>query len=267
MIKIAKGTTMLHRNLLLISLLCASYLYGSEYSFSISIDTTRFDYAETGNSGNLLDTETNDFGDIAGFGMRLEPRMSGFYIGMNYANGDTDYIGGTTLNPTYGSHRTTTQNTVVDYTLGYQASSILDQYTKIPFRLGVGYRGWLREIRSTPSVSGYDELYEWGYMSVGLGLHTQFSPNVLIGVDGDYRKAFNAQMYENWHGYTFDLKNVYGYTVSVPIEIKLDHVWSAFGRYSYEYWNIGASNVIGGYYEPDSETKNETLSFGLKFKF
>lgn len=258
---------MLKRTFLFLSIFSTLSLSASDYAFSMSVDTTRFDYAETSISGNLLDTETNDFGDISGFGIRLEPRMNGFYIGVNYSEGDTDYIGGTNIDPTYGSHRTTTQNTVVDYTLGYQVTSILDQYTKIPFRAGVGYRGWLRDIRSTPSVSGYEELYEWGYMSVGLGLHTQFSPNVFIGVDADYRKAFNAQMYENWHGYTFDLKNVYGYTVSVPIEIKLDHTWSAFGRYSYEYWNIGASNVIGGYYEPDSETKNQTLSLGLKYYF
>jgi opacity protein-like surface antigen len=264
MIKIAKGITISPRYLLIIPLLSASCLFGSEYSLSMSVDTTRFDYAETSRSGNLLDTETNDFGDIAGFGIRLEPRMNGFYIGANYSEGETDYIGGTTISPTYGSHRTTTQNSIVDYTLGYQVTSILDPYTKMPFRAGVGYRGWLREISG---VSGYEELYEWGYMSVGLGLHTQFSPDVFIGIDADYRKAFNAQMYENAQGYTFDLKNVYGYTVSVPIEIKLDHKWSAFGRYSYEYWNIGASNYINSAYEPDSETKNETLSIGVKYYF
>lgn len=255
---------MLHRTFLPLVLFGALSLSASEYSLSISVDTTRFDYAETSRSGNLLDTETNDFGDIAGFGIRLEPRMNGFYIGANYAEGETNYIGGTNADPTYGSHRTTTQNTVVDYTLGYQVTSILDQYTKMPFRAGVGYRGWLREISG---VSGYEELYEWGYMSVGLGLHTQFSPDVFIGIDADYRKAFNAQMYENAQGYTFDLKNVYGYTVSVPIEIKLDHEWSAFGRYSYEYWNIGASNYINSAYEPDSETKNQSLSLGVKYYF
>lgn len=255
---------MLHRTFLSLTLFGALSLSASEYSLSMSIDTTRFDYAETSRSGNLLDTETNDFGDIAGFGIRLEPRMNGFYIGANYAEGETNYIGGTNADPTYGSHRTTTQNTVVDYTLGYQVTSILDQYTKMPFRAGVGYRGWLREISG---VSGYEELYEWGYMSVGLGLHTQFSPDVFIGIDADYRKAFNAQMYENAQGYTFDLKNVYGYTVSVPIEIKLDREWSAFGRYSYEYWNIGASNYINSAYEPDSETKNQSLSLGVKYYF
>ena len=258
---------MLKQTFLFLSIFGALSLSASEYSLSMSVDTTRFDYAETSRSGNLLDTETNDFGDIAGFGIRLEPRMNGFYIGANYSEGDTDYIGGTNIDPTYGSHRTTTQNTVVDYTLGYQVTSIIDQYTKMPFRMGVGYRGWLRDIASTQSVLGYEELYEWGYMSVGLGLHTQFSPDIFIGIDADYRKAFNAQMYENLHGYTFDLKNVYGYTVSVPIEIKLDQKWSAFGRYSYEYWNIGASNVINTYYEPDSETKNQTLSLGVKYYF
>ncbi len=242
-------------------------LYASSFTLSMSVDTTQFDYTETRSNGTILDTETNSFGDIAGFTLFLEPTKSGFYLGGSYCEGETDYIGGTTSNPTYGSHRTTTYNTLVDYSGGYKQTLQLDNHLSVPLKVGLGYRAWLRDIKSTPSVSGYEELYDWGYYDVGIGLHFRDSSALSFGVDAAYRKAFHAQMYENWHGYTFDLNNVYGYKVSAPIEFKLDRQWSTFFTYTYEYWNIGASNVIGGYYEPDSETKNQILSLGMKYQF
>lgn len=250
------------------TVLIGSSLYASSYSMSVSADTTEFDYAETGRTGALLDTETSRFGDISGFTFTLQPEQNGFYVGGSYAKGHTDYIGGTNVNPTYGSHRTTTQNTLLDYSVGYKATAILDNRNmEIPIKLGLGYRGWLREIQSTATVSGYDELYEWQYFDCGIGLHYMPSSSVSVGIDANYRKALNAQMYENWHGYTFKLKDVYGYKVAVPIEYAVNASLRAFVMYNYEYWSIGASDPVGGYYEPDSETKNETLSVGLKYKF
>ncbi len=248
-------------------LVLGTSLYASSYKLSLSVDTTQFDYAETSTSGNLLDTETNSFGDIAGFSLLLEPKKSGFYLGGSYSQGKTDYIGGTNVNPTYGSHLTTTNNTLVEYTGGYKTSLDLDNNFEMPFKLGLGYRGWLRDIKSTPTVSGYEELYDWGYYDVGVGLHFHDASSVSFGIDASYRKAFHAQMYENLHGYTFDLTNVNGYKISLPIDLKINSQWNAFFMYSYDYWNIGASNVIGRYYEPDSETKNQTLSVGLTYKF
>lgn len=74
-------------------------------------------------------------------------------------------------------------------------------------------------------------------------------------------------MYENWHGYTYRLKNVYGYKIGIPIEWNVDNRLGLFLLYNYEYWNIGASDNVGGYYEPDSETKNQSVSVGVKFRF
>lgn len=254
---------MLARFFLIIPLLFSSYLYGSDYSLSLSADTTNFDYAETDNSGRLLDTERADFGKVNGFTISLNPRHNGFYLGMTYARGNTDYVGSLLgSGDPYGSYVGITLNEVNDYTLGYKTTVRLDTRSEweMPVTVGVGYRRWLRQL-------GYDELYDWGYYDVGIGLHYAPSSTMSIGVDAAYRTAFNAQMYENLHGSTFDLKNVHGYKITVPFEVAISPTLSTFVSYNYEYWNIGASNVIGGYYEPDSETKNETLSIGLKFRF
>ncbi|WP_295051457.1 hypothetical protein [Sulfuricurvum sp.] len=260
---------MLKRSLLLIPLLSAASLYGSNYSVSVSADTTKFDYAETDSSGNLLDIEKAGYGHINGFSTSLNPRYNGIYISASYAKGNTDYVGGTNLNPIYGSYRTTTTNEVGNYTFGYKATALLDPRSgwEMPVTIGLGYRRWLRQLHSNAGVTGYDELYDWGYYDAGIGLHYAVSSKISLGVDANYRKAFNAQMYENSNGYTFNLKNVYGYKIAVPFEIAITPTISTFFSYNYEYWNIGASNTIGGYLEPDSETKNETLSLGLKFKF
>lgn len=249
------------------SLMIGCSMYASSYSLSLSADTTEFDYAETDRTGVLRDTETAKFGTINGFTVNFEPKSNGFYAGGSYAEGNTDYIGGTDLDPTYGSHRTVTKNRIANYSAGYKATTILDHGMVIPVKFGLGYREWLRDIQSTPTVPGVGELYEWGYVDFGIGLHYLASSNVTVGVDTNYRKAFSAEMYENHYGATFKLKDVYGYKISVPIDYTLNSSWSGFLVYNYEYWNIGASDPIGGYYEPDSETKNHTLSAGLKFRF
>lgn len=252
----------------------ATSMYASPYSLSISADTTRFDYAETSSSGNLLDTETNSFGDISGFTLSLEPSYQGLYITTSYSSGNTDYIGGTNTDPTFGSYRTTTDNTVLDYSAGFKSITVLDPYGEVemPFKIGLGYREWQRNVHDGYNilgdyVLGVDETYDWGYLDIGIGLHFAISPNAMLGVDASYQKAFNAQMYENLHGYTFKLNNVYGYKITVPLEVVLNDSLNLFFQYNYEYWNIGASDAVEGWYEPDSETKNQTLSAGLKFWF
>jgi len=252
-----------------LSLAIGTSVYASPYSLSISADTTRFDYAETDQDGLLADTETNDFGEIGGFTLSLEPSYQGFYLTTSYSSGNTDYIGGTNLDPTYGSFRTTTQNSVLDYSAGFKSITVLDQYGELemPFKLGLGYREWQRNIQGTYDVSGVNETYDWGYVDIGIGLHFAISPTAMLGVDASYQQAFNAQMYENLHGDTFSLNNVYGYKITVPLEVALSDSLNLFFHYNYEYWNIGASNVVDGWYEPDSETKNQTLSAGLKFWF
>jgi len=257
------------RNILLLSICTAIPLLASSYDMQLSVDSTRFDYAETAD-GTLLDTEKSGFSDIYGGTLVLMPKQSGWYGSASFARGDTEYVGSLSgTNDPYGSYRGTTSNKTEEYVLGYATRSKLDPegIIEIPINVGVGYRRWLRQLHSAPGVAGFDELYTWGYFSAGIGMEYHLSSDMSIALLGDYRHAFNAQMYENYHGYTFDLNNVHGYKISVPLEIAIDRQTSFFLQYSYDYWNIGASNVVNGWYEPDSETKNEILSVGLKLSF
>lgn len=250
------------------SLALGTSVYASSYSLSISADTTKFDYAET-EYGQLLDTETNQFGDVTGFTLSLEPQYYGLYITSAYSSGKTDYIGGTESEPIYGSFRTTTHNSITDISAGFKSTLMLDPRggVEMPLKIGYGYRKWKRALQSTPDVWGVDEIYDWQYFDIGVGLHFALSPTATLGIDANYRNAFDAKMSENMNGYTFELNNVRGYKIAVPLEVALNSSLSAFIVYNYEYWNIDASDTVGGYYEPDSETKNETLSVGLKMWF
>lgn len=252
---------MLKRSLLLIYLVVGIPLIASEYFLSLSADTTKFDYAETENT-QLLDTEKAGFGRIGGFSFTLEPRYNGWYVQSSYDEGNTDYVG-SLLNSqgVYGSYKGITANVLEEYQVGYKITSRDSRGdSMIPLTIGIGYRYWLRQL-------GYDELYQWGYYHIGIGYHYRLSPSLTIGADTAYRIAFNPKMNETLHEHTFKLKNVYSYKISLPLELKLNRRWSIFGSYNYEYWNIDASNPVGGYYEPDSETKNETLSAGIKLYF
>ncbi|HEX5330865.1 hypothetical protein [Sulfuricurvum sp.] len=253
---------MLNRSIFLITLLGTSSLFASNYSLSVSADATKFDYAETDSSGSLLDTERADFGKVSGLSVTMEPRYEGLYFSASYANGNTDYVGSLIdSGDPYGSYKGITTNEVSDYNFGYKSTARDPRGGwEMPVTIGVGYRRWLRQL-------GYDELYDWGYYNVGIGLHYRMSSIMTIGADASYRKAFSAQMYENWHGYTYNLNNVYGYKITVPFELKINQALSTFIAYNYEFWNIDKSNSVGGYYEPDSETNNETVSFGFKFNF
>lgn len=237
-------------------------------STTLTADTTRFNYAETGSAG-LLDTETNRFTDINGLSLWHESSLKGIYWGLSYAQGQTDYVGGTMSNPIYGSLRSTTMNRIIDSALGYKKVSILDRRGDIEMhtRLGLGYRGWWRALESTPTVNGYDEFYHWGYLNAGIGFNVLLTSRLSLGIDADVRKALYSRMYENLHNYNFKLRNVYGYKISVPLAYRINQKWDAVFQYNYEFWNISASDKIGNFYEPDSTTKNVTLSVGVKYNF
>ncbi|MDD5051230.1 MAG: hypothetical protein PHO27_00685 [Sulfuricurvum sp.] len=249
-------------SIIFISLIFGFSANAESYRLSISADTTKFDYAETTTAG-LLDTEKADFGNVNGLTIRMEPRYNGIYFDAAFSSGDTNYIGSIlhSGNP-YGSYRSITKNEIADYTFGYKSTTKLDPYGtwEMPVSVGIGYRRWLRQV-------GYDELYDWGYYDVGIGLHYAFSPTASLGIDANFRQAFNAQMYENLNGYTYKLQNVHGYKITVPFEYSISSSISTFISYTYDYWSINASNIVGGYYEPNSETKNEILSAGLILKF
>jgi hypothetical protein len=232
-------------------------------SLWVSVDKTNFDYAETRNDGSLLDTEKNR--NLLGVSMGIEPKEGkGWYAKTRFAGGDTDYagsvIGGSGV---YGSYKGISHNVVSDSTLGYATNMTPNTPVNLtlPIRWGIGYRGWHRYLNA------YSEYYDWGYATIGTGVH--FSPNnrLNLGIDVDYQKAFFAGMSETLHGYHFDLKNVYGYSITAPLSYALNDHYSFIAQYRYEMWNINHSETIGGFYEPDSRTKNQVISVGVLYRY
>lgn len=236
---------------------------GQAGSLWVSVDNNTFDYAETKTDGSLLDTEKNR--NLLGVSMGIEPEgAKGWYVKTRFAAGDTDYagslIGGAEV---YGSYKGITHNIVSDSTLGFTMPLALANpwNLTIPVRGGIGYRGWYRDLNA------YSEYYDWGYATVGIGV--QYSPNnrLNLGIDVDYQKAFFARMSETLNGHHFDLKNVYGYSITTPLRYTLNDHYSFIAQYRYEMWNINHSEIIGGFYEPDSRTKNHIVSVGVSYRY
>jgi len=233
-------------------------------SVSLSVDKTNFDYAETKMDGSLSNTEQTTH--LMGGTFGVHPKGDkGLYFKTRFAAGDTNYVGRLLgSSGGYGSYKGLTHNILSDSTLGFSMPlPVANPWNlTIPIRGGVGYRGWYR------NLNAYSEYYDWGYVTVGTGV--QYSPNsrLNLGIDVDYQKAFSAGMRRSWYTETyFDLKNVYGYSITTPLRYTLNEHYSFIAQYRYEMWNINHSEIISGFYEPDSRTKNHIVSVGVSYRY
>ena len=142
--------------------------------------------------------------------------------------------------------------------------------------LGLGYRYWLRNIRSGfdtngSPVAGILEEYSWFYGSVGYTVQFKASNTTQVGFDFRLTQMFNAKMdinflgFNNYDNTAVNLGNKTGARLAMPIKIKARHN-SFFVIPYYEIIDIGKSNSVRVYsggaattsiiYEPRSETRN-----------
>ena len=241
---------------------------------SVGLSTIKIDYAERSKSGVLLDDEKSDLLGKTG-GIRFEylggiseDKSGTLSIGARYdvARGDSDYTGsliGSGLG--YGSYKSTTLNTIHDLSVWLDDTR---RYGVVDFGLyaGLGYRYWVRELSSTQK-----EDYKWPYWKIGGHIDADMTQNLNIGLGAEYKSAFSPKMKAYGSASpvsaTFNLGAVNGYSIFVPIKYKITKNIFSKLEYTYDYWKIGSSNEIGGFYEPDSKTKNQILTLSVGYKW
>ena len=256
---------------MLLSPLLATLLYASEYRLETGVITSSYDYTETDASG-VLDTENSDFGDILGGYARLEVKLWDHDFGVSdaiglyglHTEGETLYIGselGSGL--PYGSSVSYTENSFDDYQLNYlrRFEHNAWDYT---FSGGIGYFEWQRTL-STVQV----ETYHWFYARLGSAFHYRFSNAVTIGLEIEGHYSIEPQMDAEMPGLaaTFDLGNTYTLRGNIPVTLPVSKNIAFIGRAEWEMTRIDHSNVIGGFYEPDSEQRNWHLYAGILFLY
>ena len=234
----------------------------------------KMDYTETGSSGSKLDTESSKLGGkISGFEVGGRAKLFSGVMGGDKTElealyskytGKSEYVGSLIgSGGGYGSFRANTQNNIREYELNIIETRYLN-YGEAFFKFGYGDRLWRREL--SPSQT---EDYKWRYAHVGFGFDFKTIFGGRFGLNGRYQYGFSPTM-ESFGlpiSATFKLKGVDGYRFEAPVTIPITKHISLIGSYKYDYWKIKASSEVGGYYEPDSKTKNHIGTVGILAKW
>lgn len=234
--------------------------------------TLKKDYTETVN-GVTVDTESSKLGGkINGFELGVAVKVANGVLGGDKSevelayqklSGKSDYAGsilGSGLG--YGSHLSQTRNKIREIELKWIESRKVP-YGKTSFIFGIGDRLWERELTATQT-----EDYKWKYGHVGLGLDFSIGKATALGFYARYQRAVSPKMESKGAlSATFDLGTTDGFRLETPLSIAVTKNIDLIASYRYDYWKIKASNVINGFYEPDSKTKNQLLTAGVRVKW
>jgi len=225
--------------------------------------TVVMDYREFGDSEKVvLDRDYTDPGDLNGVEVTFRTPL--YFIEGALYQGNSHYTGSTWD--------------------GQPVSSLQTGVILFNGRIGItpgeggpylvaGYRSWWRGTSDSPG--DYNEHYYWKY--IGLGYRGefqfgefQFSPSAEWerGIDPEMKAYLGSEP-------TFDLGEVTGVRLELPLSWRLNPYFSLLLQYRFQYWYITGSGptpaVIDGQnytlYEPPSKTYLHYLSWGFSLSF
>jgi len=242
----------------------------NKWSTSISYVGMAMDYKEYSNSGVLLDSENSSFQGIEGSQLGVmyqlnDSEMFSTYFESNLMSlsGNSDYVGSILgSGNSYGSYLSKTVNKIVDIELKVKQSMRINNNFSLLYGLGVGYRLWERELTTT-----FIEDYEWYSVRVLGGFKYVFNRNFSIGSELEYQYGFNEVLSATGFSGEFELGSADIWKLSIPIVYSYNEKVDFIASMIFSEQTIGRSNVINGYYEPDSTAKNQYIQLGLNFKY
>lgn len=237
------------------------------------VSSVKYDYMETGNSGQNLDSERADFGKINGFDLSV--RSDGYNsantrlfqsANFSYHGGNTEYVG-SYQGGTYGDITRTTKNKLYEFSYLLGGAKAITNDVALGANVGAGMRSWQRSL-----ADGNVETYYWSNWIIGARADWQPIQHLTLSATADWQKAVNPKMYSTGVGSKFDLGDTSGYKIGAHANYKLTQSLALECDYIYDYWKINKSNIvdIGGgtvVWEPDSKTKNQYLKIGLAYRF
>jgi hypothetical protein len=232
----------------------------------------KFDYTETSSNGTWLDSETSGYGDLKGGYIKYvhdlgkiwsyEQSVEGYY---SFHEGFGAYDGHlqNSITGSLTPYETTTWHEILQMHLRYKIENNVGE-SRVGWFLGLGNRAWDRDIQGP---FGLLEEYEWNYGEIGLS-GTWYENGFFTGFELSYQEALNPTMKAHINGgLDFDLGKTNGYKVRIPFGYNIDKAWSVSLNYVLDVWEIEQSNVVGGFVEPASETKNSYAYVALSYNF
>ena len=238
------------------------------------IQGKHMDYEEVDELGDILDTEKSKIDELKGYFISLKYKVAdGTIMGnSNYLeikastlNGNTDYTGayiGSGLG--YGSLKSKTSNDIDEVEVNFYETEYAQDHIGFIFA-GLGYRKWDRQLSGTQL-----EKYRWLNFNIGMGGETEIVPNYMrIGLDAAIKMSLWKEMKIETPTFneTFKLGTVTTMVVGVPLVTHLNEYFDFIIRVEYEYMKIEKSNVIEGYYEPESESHNFNAMASIRAQF
>lgn len=243
-------------------------------SLKIASTSQNIDYQETNKNGSFLDSEKRSSNAITGVSLGYVKVMGAGHGGatksslefdFDYSKGDSFYNGSlqSSTSATLIPFQSTTKNTIIDSKIGWNETKKTEAYDVGVFT-SIGYRYWQRDLGSQ---YGYIEEYKWLYAD--LGLKTIFHDGDWhIGFEVAHQRAYQPVLDAKTNGgLHFNLGNTSGYYYKIPLSYDINKNYSIKLSYKVNHWEIGASDVNQGYYEPQSVTNNSKITIGLVIKW
>ena len=251
-------------------------LYNGLCADEIKVGTSflKMDYVETGINGEFLDSEKSNSTGIDGYNIMYQKdigildndnSLNSISIFFRALKGSSAYNGFLQQNGVIvAPYQSVTQNEILESKIRFMRTKYSLNYD-YSFFASFGDREWTRDMGGSPY--GFVEFYDWKYYD--LGFKTIFyDGHWELGLEVAYQKAISPSMIAYMSKVSqFDLGTTKGYYYKIPLGYNINKNMKLELEYEFNKWSIGASNIVNGYYEPDSDTKNEIVSLNLVYKF
>jgi hypothetical protein len=239
----------------------------------LGIAAHRVDYRETMPSFPNLDSENGWLPGVTLGVSAMAPigAVTNLYVmgAFTWIRGQTEYAA--TIGPVTAD-RSGADIKTLDLRLG-KGFDVAADWMVTPY-LGVGYRGWERDLGTSFRSLGYHELYEHGYVGGGVLVQWAATDRIVLSVTGLAGATFAPRMGVSYNGgapmdpRTYSLGSSTIYMAGLSADYAIGRDWHANAGLDVLSFRYGASAVApNGTFEPDSRTSTWTVKAGFGYSF
>lgn len=269
------GNNVNYNFLLLVFSVCPLLAVADPGSIATSVwlgaTATAFDYEEFDDQGDSLDHEE---GLLPGLNAGVSVENERWFVesGLLWSSGRVDYH-----SPEVNSD---TDEQILNLEIIAGTPLFVSDGDRVSVVVGAGYRDWQRDIRSTPTLSGLDETYQWYYGLLGLRGEHEVNERTRIVANMQLTRTVNpeldVQFKANYDDVSLDLGEETAFKASLMLLRRMGRGASLWLMPWYERWDLGRSRVenlyrdgvpAGTVWEPRSKTRNYGVSLGMRWQF
>jgi len=238
---------------------------------SLAVVNMNMDYREYDKKGKILDSEKSDFVDMNGIyydtGYKINKKGSydEIMLSILYLGGITVYKGSyldQNEKTNYGSVVDINQQRIIDAQFTYSKAYLLGNSVAIRGGIGIGYRHWKRILSKNQT-----EIYKWSSVRPNLGFIFNLGNSFLLQTSVEYQHGMDAVMLDVEGKNEFKLGSANIIQGDVSLRMPIANTVDISMQYTYQLQKIKASDIVNGYYEPDSTAKNQYIKIGVIVRY